>query len=243
VEEHLTQPEKLALAHLPHPSFSAFIDDVISGSIDRELERIMPNRMIFEKSQYEAARAAIQSSLMDVTFDTAGLVAKIMVAAREATKAISEVKAFEFLSILAAEKQHVEQLVGPGFVLGTGLDRLPRVLVYLQAIKHRIEKLTDNPLRDRTAATELDQALGIYLGAGGTLPLAANSDSKIVRARWLIEELRVSLFAQHLGTSEPVSVQRIKKALADKLREWPICTTELTRNTGESIANQAQTCR
>ena len=215
VEEHLTQAEKLALAHLPYPSFSAFIDDVIAASIDRELERIAPNRMIFEKAQYEAARTAVQTSLMDVTFDTAGLVARIMVAAREATKSISEVKAFEFLSILSAEKQHVEQLVGPGFVVGTGLDRLPRVLIYLQAIKHRIEKVTENPMRDRAAATELDQALGMYLGAGGTLPLAANSDSKIVRARWLLEELRVSLFAQHLGTSEPVSVQRIKKTLAD----------------------------
>ena len=215
VEEHLTHQEKLALAHLPYSNFGAFIDDVIAANIDRELGRVSNSRMIFKKSEFEAVRAAAQLSLMDVTFETAGLVAKIMVAARAATKAISEVKAFEFLSILSAEKQHIEQLTQPGFVLATGLDRLPRVLVYLQAIKHRIEKLTENPMRDRTASVELDQALGIYLAAGGTLPLAANSDAKIVRTRWLLEELRVSLFAQHLGTAEPVSVQRLKKALTD----------------------------
>jgi ATP-dependent helicase HrpA len=49
--------------------------------------------------------------------------------------------------------------------------------------------------------------------AGGTIPLKADADPHLVHARWLIEELRLSLFAQHLGTAEPVSVQRIQKAL------------------------------
>jgi ATP-dependent helicase HrpA len=84
----------------------------------------------------------------------------------------------------------------------------------LQAIKQRIEKLADNSSRDFTASQELDQAIGLYVFAGGKFPLEPDSSSKLVVARWLIEELRVSLFAQALGTSETVSVQRIKKALA-----------------------------
>jgi ATP-dependent helicase HrpA len=59
----------------------------------------------------------------------------------------------------------------------------------------------------------LDQAIGLYVFAGGKFPLATDSPAKLESARWLIEELRVSLFAQSLGTAESVSVQRIKKAL------------------------------
>ena len=92
-------------------------------------------------------------------------------------------------------------------------SRLPRLEVYLKAIAMRIDKLLDNPMRDRVAAAELDQAIGIYTFAGGTLPLAPTAKPEIVTARWMLEELRVSLFAQTLGTAESVSVQRIKKVL------------------------------
>jgi ATP-dependent helicase HrpA len=53
----------------------------------------------------------------------------------------------------------------------------------------------------------------VFANAGGELPLPASAATNLVRARWLLEELRVSLFAQTLGTKDPVSLQRIKKAL------------------------------
>jgi ATP-dependent helicase HrpA len=53
----------------------------------------------------------------------------------------------------------------------------------------------------------------VFANAGGELPLPLSAAGNLVRARWLLEELRVSLFAQTLGTKDPVSVQRIKKAL------------------------------
>ena len=68
--------------------------------------------------------------------------------------------------------------------------------------------------RDRTASVELTQALSLYEAAGGKIPLAPNSPAQVVKARWMIEEFRVSLFAQSLGTAEPISRQRIKKVLA-----------------------------
>ena len=214
VKEHLTQAENLALVTAPYASFAAFIDDVIAASIAREIRRVDPTGLILTKDQFELVRSAVQQNLMDTVFDASALVAKIMVAVREAGKTIGDTKAFAFLSVLAAEKSHITELVHPGFVSAAGLDRLPRILVYLQAIRRRVEQLNDNPGRDRTGQVELDQALTIFEAAGGTIPLAAGSSPKLVTARWMLEELRVSLFAQHLGTAEPISVQRIKKALA-----------------------------
>jgi ATP-dependent helicase HrpA len=90
-------------------------------------------------------------------------------------------------------------------ISATGIERITRIPVYLQASKMRIEKLLENPERDRIAELELNEALAIY---ENSVP------EKRGKARWLIEELRVSLFAQVLGAVETVSVQRIKKALA-----------------------------
>ena len=151
---------------------------------------------------------------MDQAFETAAAVTKIVAAARQANKAIAETNSFELLSVLSLEKAHIAELLQPLFVSRTGIDRLPRLTFYLQAIKQRVEKMNDNPMRDRVAMKELDEALEIYSRAGGQIPLAQDSPEKIVTARWLLEELRISLFAQNLGTSETVSVTRIKKALS-----------------------------
>ena len=72
----------------------------------------------------------------------------------------------------------------------------------------------DNPGRDRQWQTEVEQATALYRDAGGTLPLPADSEPRLVTARWMLEELRLSLFAQHLGAAGPVSVQRIRKQLS-----------------------------
>ena len=225
VEEHLTSHEKLAIASLPYSSFAVFIEDLIAAVAERAVRAEHPQGLIFSQAQFERVRAAAQADLIGVCFQTAAQAAKIAVLAREANKAISECKVFEFLSVLNAEKNHLAELLVPNFVSRTGLDRLPRLAVYLQAVRMRIEKLQVDSTRDRVAAADLDQALAIFNFAGGVLPLpddpgqlpAATKPEqleRIVAARWLLEELRVSLFAQSLGTSETVSVQRIKKALS-----------------------------
>ena len=214
VQEHLTQQENLALATVPYQSFGAFIDDILAAVVDRELRRLNPSGMIFKKSEFEAVRAAAQASVIDTVFHTVGLVAKEMLAARDAHKAISQANSISFLGILSAEKAHIDDLLMPKFVSEFGLDRLPRVLVYLQAIKLRVERLVENPNRDRLASVELEQVLKLFEDAGGTIPLKPAAPEKLVQVRWMLEELRVSLFAQSLGTPEPVSVQRVKKALA-----------------------------
>ena len=81
-------------------------------------------------------------------------------------------------------------------------------------VEHRVRRLAENPGRDRVRQSEVEQAIELYREAGGTLPLQADAPARIVKARWLLEELRLSLFAQHIRTTEPASLQRIRKALA-----------------------------
>ncbi len=62
--------------------------------------------------------------------------------------------------------------------------------------------------------TEVQQASSRYAAAGGMPPLEPDAPERIARARWMLEELRIGLFAQQLGTAEPASLQRLSRLLA-----------------------------
>ena len=226
VLEHLTQNERLTLAAAPYKNATELIDDVIDAAIDRVLFAMRPDGLIFSKHEFDTLRDRVQSQLMDSLFDTVALVVRILGAARDADKTIANTNALAFMAVLASEKQHLSDLLCARFISRAGLDRLPRLLVYVRAISERIGKMADDPGRNRSAANELDAALTLFAAAGGRVPIPqlasaldseslalARRDSPLVRARWALEELRVSLFAQSLGTAEPVSLQRIKKLL------------------------------
>ncbi len=142
------------------------------------------------------------------------LVSRIVLAGREVEKAIKAASSVALLSPLADVREQLGDLVYPGFVSATGLAQLRRLPVYLDGILHRIGKLAENLGRDRVWMSEVQQATQRYRDAGGTLPLGRDAAPAIGHARWLLEELRLSLFAQHLGTSEPVSLQRVVRALS-----------------------------
>ncbi len=213
VESHLKQKEKLALAALPYQGIAAFVDDVITALALDEIRGCSPDGLIFTRKQFEAIRDNVQARVLEYCFDIVALAAEISDAAREAGKAISSARAMDFLNELSDEKAHISQLICKSFISITPPDRLKRLPVYLKAITIRISKMQENPVRDRAAQSELIQATQVYASAGGELPLSISASANLLRARWLLEELRVSLFAQTLGTKDPVSLQRIKKTL------------------------------
>jgi ATP-dependent helicase HrpA len=121
------------------------------------------------------------------------------------------------MALVASLTDAREQLAGlvfPGFISNTGTAQLRHVPRYLRGITSRIEKLPTELARDRAWQTQIQDATARYVAAGGRIPLDPHSPDKLVRVRWMLEELRVSLFAQQLGTAETVSPQRIAKALA-----------------------------
>jgi ATP-dependent helicase HrpA len=213
IESHLKQQEKLALAALPYQGIGAFVDDVIAALAIEEIQKVRPDGLIFTRKQFEAIRDGAQARVLEFCFEMVALASEISDAAREANKAISSAKAMDFLNELSDEKTHISQLLSKNFISNTPIERLKRLPIYLKAITIRVGKMQENPFKDRAAQPELTGALQVFTAAGGELPLPATAPANLVRARWLLEELRVSLFAQTLGTKDPVSLQRIKKAL------------------------------
>lgn len=213
VEGHLKPEEKLALASLCYGSVEGFVQDVYQALANQTLLAQEANGLVFTKKQFEAARDLVGANGLEECFRVAQRLAAISLAQRDALKAISAANTMAFLTTLAAEKEHVAQLTPKNLVSEFSIFKLPRIEVYLRAITQRIKKLEDNPGRDRELFKEYEKAAMAFEGSGGKIPLHPESASKLVDARWLLEELRISLFAQSIGTTETVSLQRIKKQL------------------------------
>ncbi len=210
VQEHLTTQEKLVLAQSPYRNNAELFADCMAACVDA----VVGDQEIFTRAEFEAARDAVSATIVDSLFQSVALVSKIVAKSRAADKAIKDATSLSLIAPLGDARAQLEALVYSGFVGVTGLERLRRLPAYLDGIVHRVAKLQENPGRDRVWMSEVELATNRYRDAGGELPLAAGAEGRLIRARWMLEELRLSLFAQHIATAEPVSLQRIAKVLS-----------------------------
>jgi ATP-dependent helicase HrpA len=114
---------------------------------------------------------------------------------------------------IADLRRQMTGLLHRGFVADAGRRRLPDLVRYLTAMAYRLEKLPANAARDALWRAQVDAVTGEYEQLRARMPATGAPDDPVARVRWMIEELRVSLFAQTVGTPRPVSEQRVYKAI------------------------------
>ena len=213
VREHLTQNEKLLLATSPYQSIQALFDDCLVACVDAGLRAHTADGLLWNRAEFEATRLEVSAGLVDALIQTVATVSRVLGNARDADRAIRAATSMAIISALTDAREQLAGLVFPGFISSTGAAQLRHVPRYIAAITSRIDKLPTEIARDRTWMGTVQTATAAYVAAGGRIPLAPHTPERLVRVRWMLEELRVSLFAQHLGTAETVSPQRIAKAL------------------------------
>ncbi len=103
------------------------------------------------------------------------------------------------------------RLMPKDFILGTPWERLQRFPIYLKAASARLDKLRADPARDRRATAELAPLETQWLREDGRQRKTGSVDPRLEQFHWLLEELRVQLFAQELRTPVPVSAKRLAK--------------------------------
>ncbi|MGC5170717.1 ATP-dependent RNA helicase HrpA [Microbacterium sp. DT81.1] len=213
VQEHLTSAEKLALATSPYPSGRVLIEDCRVAVADAIIARVAPTGIVRNPDDFARVRDAVSVGIVDELFACVSLVAKVLTKARDVERALKAGTSMALLSALGDVRGQLSGLIFPGFVSETGVARLAQLPRYLEGALVRLQGLSDNPGRDRAWMTEFERAAAAFAEAGGVIPLPVDAAPALLRTRWLLEEYRVSLFAQRLGTAEAVSVQRITKAL------------------------------
>ena len=113
---------------------------------------------------------------------------------------------------MADATQQINRLVGKRFLADTPWSQLQHLARYLKAITLRLDKYRADPARDAARLAELrpqEQRFWRLVGERKGV-----MDDRLLEFRWLLEELRVSFFAQELRTPQPISVKRLDKAWA-----------------------------
>jgi len=106
-------------------------------------------------------------------------------------------------------KQQIDKLIYKGFVTVSGINKLDDIVRYLDAILRRLEKLSNDANQDRLKLIEVNKIESLLNKLMAEQRKDIPLPKAIVDSRWMIEELRVSLFAQNLGTAYPISAKRI----------------------------------
>ncbi|NWL32463.1 ATP-dependent RNA helicase HrpA [Paenarthrobacter nitroguajacolicus] len=213
VLEHLSNTEKLTFSQNPHGSVSALIADCALAAIDK----LVPQDLPWDKEAFDALYEVVRAELIDTVFTVTAVVERILASTRRIQKQLKSNTSLPLISALNDMKSQLEQLVFPGFVAQTGYAQLSQLPRYLQAIEKRLEKLPGNVQRDNLNMAIVQALEDDYDDAVSALLPGRRAGTELTRVRWMIEELRVSLFAVELGTAYSVSEKRIRTVLNQAL--------------------------
>src|SRR5215813_7576502 len=212
IADRLPASRKLAMSRSPYPGIGALLDDCAACAADQVIAAA--GGPAWDADGFARLVAEARSALPLATSRVLEAAGEVLAAAHEAESAMRGATSPVLAAALADAQAQFAALVYPGFVSATGLARLPDLARYLRAIGRRLEVAAGDPRRDAERMAAVHRAAGAYRHAVEQLPPARRADSDVHAVRWMIEELRVSLFAQMLGTSGPVSEKRIQAALA-----------------------------
>ena len=213
VSEHLSHKEKIVFTQNPHGS----IDELIRDCTVAALDHLVPHTPIFTHAEYSELYEHVRAELIETVFDVTKLVAEILSEATALKKAIKKATSLTTMHAVSDVKAQMENLVYPGFVAKTGYDQLVHLPRYLKAAQVRLTKLGPNLHRDNQLMLTVQDLEDSYDNAVKSLPAGTIVPDALRRVNWMIEELRVSFFAQELGTAYTVSEKRIAKAQREAL--------------------------
>nr|WP_231907816.1 DUF3418 domain-containing protein [Oerskovia enterophila] len=220
-----TGTQSLTMAASPYRNTEALVADLqlaavmalTSGAKASQYGPLPDAVQIRSADSYTAARELVKRHLENEVHQIVGHVVAALTAARNLDGEIRSANSLALLNTLQDVRDQVAGLVHAGFVSQTPAHRLPHLTRYLRAASYRIEKAATNPHRDAELAWRVHDVEEAYSKARAAYAAGPADPARLAEldeARWLIEEFRVSLFAQQLGTDGPVSEKRIRKVLA-----------------------------
>ncbi|SDE73641.1 ATP-dependent helicase HrpA [Mycolicibacterium neoaurum] len=209
VERGLDMRARLTLNTSPDGPLAALLDDCADAAVDA-----LAREVVWARKDFEALTAQVGRSLATTTMDIARRVEKVLAAAHEAQVAIPDKPVPAQADAVADVRAQLDRLLPKGFVTLTGVTKLADLTRYLLAIGRRMERLPHGLVADRERMDRVHAVEDAYDDLLRSLSPARAAGQDVADIGWQIEELRVSLWAQQLGTPRPVSEQRIYKAIA-----------------------------
>jgi ATP-dependent helicase HrpA len=202
VSGRLNNRAKLTLAANPHGSLAALMDDCVSAAVDS----LMTSEPRTAKA-FEELLPSVRAGLPERTLSVLKGVEEVLGLAGEVDAVLATVVHPSAAAAVRDVRGQRDALVHKGFVTEVGAARLGDVARYLRGSLVRLGKLPRDAERDRSLMAGVHEVEAEW----ARLPEGPGRE----KVRWMLQELRISLFAQTLKAKGPVSVQRIYRALDD----------------------------
>ena len=212
LHEKLPNKAKLGLYFTPFGRVLDLIDDCIACAVDKLIADF--GGFVWNEEGFNKLRDFVRENVNEVTVDIAQKVEQILTLTHQLNQRLKGKMDFTMAFALSDMKSQISGLIYQGFVQKSGYTRLPDLLRYLQAIDKRMDKLAQDVNRDRAAMLRVEQVQQAYQQLLAKLPKSKPISDEVAEIRYMIEELRVSLFAQQLGTKYQVSDKRILNLIA-----------------------------
>ena len=207
----LDNTTKLGLAGSPHGSVADLVDDVRRAVVLAEVDA---RDEVRDQASYDVLLADLRRDLEPRMRELLGPVGQVLARWRATDKSLAGRADLAVLASLTDMRDQLGRLVHRGFVAEAGPERLRRYPVYLAALDQRRARLEEQPARDQQLLAQVSDLQAAYLHQVDALPEGRPPSAALREVRWLLEEYRVSLWAQQLGTAQKVSDQRVRRALA-----------------------------
>lgn len=208
VEQQLDLRTRLLLGTNPDGSLPALIDDCADAAVDASVAK-----PVWTREEFAVLRERIGKVWVPNTVDIIRRAEKALAAAQEVHLALPAEPRHEHAEAITDVRAQLDRLLPPGFVTFAGATRLNDLTRYLNAIRRRLDQLPHALNADHQRMSRVHAVQNAYDELLRALPEACRSAADVKDIAWQIEELRVSLWAQQLGTPRPISEQRIYRAI------------------------------
>lgn len=220
----LDNAQKLTLADNPHGSVPALLQDCLACAVDAIVAERMGEQgaaAVRDEDAFQEVLAAVRTHVATRVLTIVDEVEPVLAAAREVRALLDRLAPVPATTALVADvRAQLDSLVYAGFVADTGAGHLPHLRRYLRGMLHRLEKAPSSPqslARDARNQEVVDRVELAYADLLDSLSPIDRRSRAVRDVGWMVEELRVSLFANSLGTAHPVSEKRVRAAI-DALR-------------------------
>jgi ATP-dependent helicase HrpA len=206
LEKNIAGLQQMGMQFMAIGSQEELRDQIIEAALDRAcLQEPLPKNAV----EFELRKEESKSRLGLLVNEIARLASQILLEYHGLPKKLQGAKAHAHA--VADIQAQLQTLIGKRFIADHAYEHLTHFPRYLKAINVRLEKLRADPVRDVRLMMEWTQVALLWQRAQKDWQGSKNADPKMEEFRWLLEELRVSLFAQELRTPMPVSVKRLQK--------------------------------
>ena len=211
VAKRLSTTQKLVLSDNPHGSVPALFTDCVSCAVDGLITEA--GGPAWDAEGFGRIVEHVRPRLHAATYEVVAWAEEILRGAHEARMRLGAMRSAALEPAAVDIRAQLDGLIAPGFLTAAGTGRLPAIARYVKAVGRRLDKVGENAGRDAQQMAVVHRVQDAYARALSSLPPEARSGSAAREIRWQIEELRVSLFAQTIGTPAPVSERRIMTSI------------------------------